>query len=133
MAQWQDLHGDADLDPPGARRDGAGDAERRRQQRAARLEMQFGEPHHIEAQPLGRVDLVHRLVEGLALGPAGKRRKLVKHAEFHDGLALLLRFPGTLAKPAGPSQARSLAPMPTAPIMRSSPRISVTAKSGERR
>ncbi len=53
-------------------------------QRAARLEMQFGQPHHVEPEPLGRVDLLHRLVEGLALGPAGQRRKLVKHAEFHD-------------------------------------------------
>ena len=31
MAQRQDLHGDADLDAPGARGDRAGDAERRRQ------------------------------------------------------------------------------------------------------
>ena len=89
MAQRQDLHGDADLDPFGARGDGAGNAERRRQQRAPRLEMQFGQPHHVEPEPLGGVDLVHRLVEGLALGPAGKRRKLVKHAEFHDRARLL--------------------------------------------
>ena len=32
MAQRQDLHGNTDLDPPGARGDSAGDVERRRQQ-----------------------------------------------------------------------------------------------------
>ena len=34
--------------------------------------MKLGQPHHIEPQPLGRVDLLHRLVEGLALAPARK-------------------------------------------------------------
>jgi hypothetical protein len=51
--------------------------------------MEFGQPHHIEPQPLGRIDLFHRLVEGLGLASTGKRRKLVKHAEFH--CVLLLR------------------------------------------
>ena len=37
-----------------------------------RLEMELGQPHHIEPQPLGRVDLLYRLVEGLALGPTRK-------------------------------------------------------------
>ena len=69
MAQRQHLDGDADLDAPGARGDRAGDAERRRQQRAPRLEMQLGQPHHVEPPALGRVDLRHRLVERLALAP----------------------------------------------------------------
>ena len=65
VAQRQYLDGDADLQVASARGDRAGDAERRRQDRAARLEMELGEPHHIEPQPLGRIDLLHRLVKGL--------------------------------------------------------------------
>ena len=84
MAERQYLNGDTDLDPARARGDRAGDAERRRQKRAARLEMQFGQPHHIQPHPLGRIDLLHRFVEGLAVAPTRERRKLVKHAEFHD-------------------------------------------------
>ena len=72
MAERQNLNSDADLDMAGAGGNRAGDAERRRQYRPPRLEMEFGQPHHIEPQPLGRVDLLHRLVEGLALGPARK-------------------------------------------------------------
>jgi hypothetical protein len=48
MARPQDLHGDADLDAPGAGGDGAGDAQRRQQQRALRLEVQFGEPDRMK-------------------------------------------------------------------------------------
>jgi hypothetical protein len=48
MAEREDLDGDADLDVAGARGNRAGDAEWRRQQRALRLEMEFGEPHNIE-------------------------------------------------------------------------------------
>jgi hypothetical protein len=69
MAERQDLHGNADSDATGARSDRAGDAEWRRQQRTARLEMEFGQPHHVEPGPLGGIDLLHRLVESLALGP----------------------------------------------------------------
>jgi len=70
MAERQYLNGDADLDPARARCDRAGDAERCRQYRSARLEMKLGEPHHIESPTLGRVDLLHRLIEGLAIAPA---------------------------------------------------------------
>jgi hypothetical protein len=49
-----------------------------------RLEMQLGEPQHIEPQLLGGVDLFHRLVEGFTVAPTRERRKLVKHAEFHN-------------------------------------------------
>ncbi len=52
--------------------------------------MEFGQPHHVEPQTLGGVDLFHGLVEGLALGAAGKRRKLVEHAEFHDRTSLVV-------------------------------------------
>jgi hypothetical protein len=72
MAERQYLDGNADLDAARARGDRAGDAERRRQKRAARLEMELGEPHHIEPPTLGRVDLLHRLVKGLAVAPARK-------------------------------------------------------------
>ena len=67
----------------GAGGDRAGDAERRRQHRALRVEMEFGQPHHIEAPALGRVDLREGFLEGLPLGSAGKGRELVEHAEFH--------------------------------------------------
>ena len=83
MAQRQDLDGDADLDALGARSDRGGDAERRRQHRALRIEMQLGQPHRIEPPALGRIDLLERLLEGLSFGAAGERRKLVEHAEFH--------------------------------------------------
>jgi hypothetical protein len=89
------LNGDADLDMAGARGDGAGDAERCGQDRPPRLERELGQPHHIEPQPLGRIDLLHRLVERLALGPTRKRRKLVKHAEFHRVLLLRRHEPRT--------------------------------------
>ena len=85
MAQRQNLDGDADLDPLGARRDRAGDAERRREQRALRIEVELGQPHRIEPPALGRIDLRERLLKGLFLGSAGKGRKLVEHAEFHGG------------------------------------------------
>jgi len=45
--------------------------------------MELGQPHHIEPQPLGRIDLLERLVKGLALGSTRECRKLVKHTEFH--------------------------------------------------
>jgi hypothetical protein len=72
MTQRQHLDGDADLDAPGARGNRAGNAERRRQHRAPRLEVQLGQPHHIEPEPLGRIDLRHRLVEGLAFASTRK-------------------------------------------------------------
>ena len=70
MAQRQYLDGNAYLDTARARGDRACDAERSRQQRAARLEMEFGEPHYIEPAAFRGVDLIHRLVERLALGSA---------------------------------------------------------------
>jgi hypothetical protein len=69
MAERQYLNGDADLDAAGARSDRAGDAERRRQHRSPRLEMEFGEPHNIEPPTLGGIDLLHCLVEGRAVAP----------------------------------------------------------------
>ena len=78
--------------------------------------MEFGQPHHVEPEPLGGVDLFHGLVEGLALGPAGERRKLVEHAEFHDrSLFPLRKTMFNLAKLRRQSQARSLAPLPLPP------------------
>ena len=58
-------------------------AQRRRQMGALRREMDFGQPHHIEAPALGGIDLRHALVERFRLAAPGQRRKLVKHAEFH--------------------------------------------------
>ena len=83
MAQWQDLDGNADLDPLGAGADGGRDAERRRQYRALRIEMQLGQPHRVETPALGRIDLLESLGEGLFLAASGECRKLVEHAEFH--------------------------------------------------
>jgi len=89
VAQWQDLHGNADLDAIGAGGDGTGDAERRRQQRTLRVEMELGQPHHIEAPALGRIDLSKGFPEGFPLASPRQGRKLVEHAEFH-GADLLL-------------------------------------------
>src|SRR5262249_27503656 len=86
MAQRQDLHGDADLDAIGTGGDRTGDAERRRQERALRIEMEFSQPHYVEAPALGGVDLRKGLLEGLPLRAAGEGRELVEHAEFHDAL-----------------------------------------------
>jgi hypothetical protein len=99
MAQRQHLHGDADLDAAGARGDGAGDAERRRQHRALRVEMKLGQPHHVEAQLFGRVDLLERLGKGVGVGAPRQRRELVKHAEFHgDELLCAVRRAGGALK-----------------------------------
>jgi hypothetical protein len=46
-------------------------------------EMDFGQPHDVEAPALGGVDLRHRLVEHFGLAAPRHRRKLVEHAEFH--------------------------------------------------
>src|SRR5205085_4829875 len=83
VAERQHLHGDADLHSTGAGGDRAGDRERRRQISALRREMDFGQPHDVEAPTLGGVDLRHRLVKHLRLAAARHRRKLVKHAKFH--------------------------------------------------
>jgi hypothetical protein len=72
MAERQNLDGDADLDAPGAGGDRAGNAERRRQQRTVRLEMQLGQPHHIEPQPLSGIDLGQRLLKGLVFAAPRK-------------------------------------------------------------
>src|SRR4051794_32008702 len=84
MAQRQHLDRDADLDPLGARSDGARDAERRRQYRTLRIKMQLGQPHRVEAPALGRVDLLERLGEGVPFAAAWDGRKLVEHAKFHS-------------------------------------------------
>jgi hypothetical protein len=70
MAERQYLDRDADLDSAGTRGDRAGDVERRRQYRSARLEMELGQPHHIQPPTFRGVDLLHCFVEGLALGSA---------------------------------------------------------------
>src|SRR5215467_15616735 len=89
MAERQDLNRNADPDPLGARADRGGDAERRRQDRALRIEMQLRQPHRIETPALGRIDLFESLVEGLFFAAAGKSRKLVEHAKFHRAFLLL--------------------------------------------
>ena len=70
MAQRQDLHRDADPDPLGARGDRAGDRHRRRQDRARRIDVQFGQPHRVEPVALGGVDLIEaRAKASLSLPP----------------------------------------------------------------
>jgi hypothetical protein len=98
VTQRQDLDRDADLDAFGTRADGAGDAERRRQDRTLRIEMQFGQPHRVETPALGRIDLLERLGEGVSFGAAGKGWKLVEHAEFHAGISLLALRKSNIAK-----------------------------------
>ena len=85
VPERQDLHRGADLDAAGARRDGARHGQRRRQQRAGRVHVDFGQPHDVEAPALGRVDLREGLRERLGLGLRLGRKKLVEDAEFHPG------------------------------------------------
>ncbi len=86
MAQRQDLHRDADLHAARAGGDRRGDRQRRRQMGALGGEMDFGQPHRIETMALGGIDLRHALVERFRVAAPGQRRKLVKHAEFHERL-----------------------------------------------
>src|SRR5262245_48066505 len=53
--------------------------------------MELGQPHNVEAPALGGVDLRKGFLKGLPLAAAGKSRKLVEHAEFHDALLLSSR------------------------------------------
>jgi hypothetical protein len=68
MAERQYLDRDVDLDLARMRGVRADDVERRRQYQSARLEMEFGQPHHFEPPTFRGVDLLHCFVEGLALG-----------------------------------------------------------------
>jgi hypothetical protein len=45
--------------------------------------VQFGQPHRVEPEALGRIDLLETAREGVALAAARHHRELVKHAEFH--------------------------------------------------
>ena len=80
---WLDLGFWSVQHPLGARGDRAGDRHRRRQHRARRVDMQFGQPHRVEAVALGGVHLVEGLGKRVRLTAAGHHRKLVKHPEFH--------------------------------------------------
>ncbi len=62
----------------------AANRQRRRQMGALGGEMDFCQPHRIETVALGGVDLRHALVERFRVAAPGQRRKLVKHAEFHE-------------------------------------------------
>ena len=52
------------------------------QHRALRRDMDFGEPHRVEAPALGGVDLLERRGERRLLAHPGGALKLVKHAEL---------------------------------------------------
>src|SRR5262249_25542264 len=91
MAQRQHLHGNADVDPFGARRNGRGGQQGRGQDRPLREEMQLGKPDDVEAPALGGVDLRKGLRECLVLGLSGASGKFVKNAELERHAALLPR------------------------------------------
>ena len=61
MAQRQHLHGEPDLHPLRARRDGARDAQRRREHRTRGVEVQLAQPHRIEAPAFGSHPPVRRI------------------------------------------------------------------------
>jgi putative nucleotidyltransferase with HDIG domain len=83
MAERQHLDGGADLHALGALGDGGGQDQRRGQHRALGREVQLGQPHSVEAQLLGGVDLGERIGKGRRLAGARQALKLVEHAEFH--------------------------------------------------
>ena len=60
--------------------------------------MQLGQPHHVEAQRLGRIDLRERLGKAVGVGAPRKRGKLVKHAEFHGDKLLCRQHAGGAAR-----------------------------------
>jgi len=86
MTQRQNLHGDAEFHPRGARRDRGGDGQRRGDHGAFRRHMQLRQPHHIEPPALGGIDdsKGFRKRVGFALPRAAL--ELMEHAEFHRGL-----------------------------------------------
>jgi hypothetical protein len=88
MTQRQHLHREADPDALGPRGNRAGDAERRRQHRPRRVEVQLPQPHRIEAPTFGVINQIERLRKGLGVGSSGQGRKLMEDAKFHRG-----RFP----------------------------------------
>ncbi len=83
MAERQHLHCRADLHALGALGDGGGEDHRRGKHRALGREVQLGEPHGVEAEPLGRIDLREAIGEGRRLAGARQALKFVEHAEFH--------------------------------------------------
>ena len=86
MGQRQHMHRGADLDALGARGDLAGDIHRRRQHRAARLLVDFGQPEDIEPPAVGGLDLLEALVERIGVALAfDLAMKLMIPAEFHGG------------------------------------------------
>src|SRR5437588_6511636 len=93
MAQRQYLDAGADLHAFGARRDGAGNRQRRGADRPIRSDMNFREPHRIQTPALGGFNLFERVGEGLRLALSRRTLKLVKHAEFerHSRFSLLSR------------------------------------------
>ena len=93
MAQWQDLNAGADLDAAGARGDRTGDGQRRAQNRAARLLVDFGEPDGIEPPAVRRFDLSQRLRECRRRGLIRPAVELMVDADLHRPLLVLL---GTL-------------------------------------
>ena len=87
MGQRQHMDGGADLDALRARGDLAGDVHRRAQHRAARLLMDLGEPKHIEAPFVRRLDLLEPLRERIGVGlPRHLPVKLVIPAELHGSV-----------------------------------------------
>ena len=82
MAERQYLDAGADLHAFGARRDGAGNRQRRGADRPLGRDVDFGQPHRIETPALGGFNLFERLGESLRLAHPCRTLELVKHAEF---------------------------------------------------
>ena len=83
VAQRQNLNRDADLHAFGPHGNGAGDVERRREDRPFGGVVQFRQPHDVEAGSLGFVHLLEGLGKGFGFALARPALKFVEHAEFH--------------------------------------------------
>ena len=83
VTQRQDLHGGADLDALRTGGDGAGDGQRRRQDRAVRVQVQLGQPDGVQPPCFGGIHELEAVVEGLRLAATARALELVEDAEFH--------------------------------------------------
>ena len=83
VAERQHLHRRADLDALGASGYRRRDGERGREDGLPGGDVQFGQPHDVEAPGLGGIDLGEGLGECARLRLTGRTLKLVEDAELH--------------------------------------------------
>src|SRR5215469_1688912 len=82
LAQRQNLDAETDLYVFCPSRNGAGNRQRRRADRALRRHVNLGQPDGVEPPALGGLDLLKSSRKCLSLALPGAPLKLMKHAEF---------------------------------------------------